>query len=60
MGKLNLKDGIVAAIENGDRLLDDAKSMLDWERLPTSSALAVLVPRSELAKRLREDRKRRR
>lgn len=42
MEELNLKNAILAAIENGDRLLEDAKWMLDWERFPTSFALAVL------------------
>lgn len=43
MEELNLKDAVLAAIENGDRLLEDAKWMLDWERFPTSFALAVLA-----------------
>jgi AbiV family abortive infection protein len=43
MEELNVKNAILAAIENGDRLLEDAKSMLDWERFPTSFALAVLA-----------------
>ena len=51
MEKHNLKNAILAAIENGDRLLDDAKSMLDWERFPTSYALAVLA-QEEYAKAL--------
>ena len=51
MEKHNLKHAILAAIENGDRLLADAKSMLDWERFPTSYALAVLA-QEEYAKAL--------
>jgi len=51
MGKLKLKNAMLAAIENGDRLLEDAKSMLDWERFPTSYALAVLA-QEEYAKAL--------
>jgi AbiV family abortive infection protein len=51
MEKLNLKNGILAALENGDRLLDDAKSMLDWERFATSYTLAVLA-QEEYAKAL--------
>ncbi len=43
MENLNLKNGILAALENGDRLLADAQSMLDWERFPTSYALALLA-----------------
>jgi len=39
----NFKNGIAASIENGDRLLEDAKSMLEWERFPTAYALAVLA-----------------
>jgi AbiV family abortive infection protein len=51
MADINFKNAILAAIENGDRLLDDAKSMLDWERWPTSYALAVLA-QEEYAKAL--------
>jgi AbiV family abortive infection protein len=51
MGSLNLKNGISAALENGDRLVDDARSMLDWERFPTSYTLAVLA-QEEYAKAL--------
>lgn len=47
----NLKNAILAALQNADRLLDDAKSMLDWERCPTSYALAVLA-QEEYAKAL--------
>lgn len=51
MERLNLKNGISAALENGDRLVDDARSMLDWERFPTAYALAVLA-QEEYAKAL--------
>lgn len=51
MERVNLKNGILAAIENGDRLLEDARSMLEWERFPTSYALAVLA-QEEYAKAL--------
>jgi len=47
----NFKNGIAASLENGDRLLEDAKSMLEWERFPTSYALAVLA-QEEYAKAL--------
>lgn len=47
----NFKNGIVASLENGDRLHEDAKSMLDWERFPTCYALAVLA-QEEYAKAL--------
>lgn len=45
------KIGIVASLENGDRLLEDAKSTLEWERFPTAYALAVLA-QEEYAKAL--------
>ena len=32
-----------ASLENGDRLSEDAETMLDWERFPTAYALAVLA-----------------
>jgi AbiV family abortive infection protein len=38
-----LKLAIAASLENGDRLMEDAKSMLEWERFPTAFALAVLA-----------------
>jgi len=47
----NFKNGIAASLENGDRLVEDAKSMLEWERFPTSYALAVLA-QEEYAKAL--------
>jgi hypothetical protein len=47
----NFKNGIAASIENGDRLLEDAKLMLEWERFPTAYALAVLA-QEEYAKAL--------
>jgi hypothetical protein len=47
----NFKAGIAASIENGARLLDDAKEMLDLQRVPTSYALAVLA-QEEYAKAL--------
>jgi AbiV family abortive infection protein len=43
MQEQNLKESILAASENGDRLLEDAKSLLEWGRFPTSYALAVLA-----------------
>lgn len=45
------KNGVSASLENGDRLLEDAKTMLDFERFPTSYALAVLA-QEEYAKAL--------
>jgi AbiV family abortive infection protein len=51
MDTTNFKNGIAASLENGDRLLEDAKSMLEWERFPTSYALAVLA-QEEYAKAL--------
>jgi hypothetical protein len=45
------KNGIVASIENGDRLREDAKYMLEWDRYPTSYSLAVLA-QEEYAKAL--------
>lgn len=51
MDEVNLTNGIMASIENGDRLVEDAKLMLDWERFPTSYALAVLA-QEEYAKGL--------
>jgi len=51
MANMVLKKAILAAIENGDRLLDDAKSMFDWERWPTCYVLAVLA-QEEYAKAL--------
>lgn len=51
MDTANFKNGIAASLENGDRLLEDAKSMLEWERFPTSYALAVLA-QEEYAKAL--------
>ena len=47
----NFKNGITASLENADRLVEDAKSMLEWERFPTSYALAVLA-QEEYAKTL--------
>lgn len=49
MNSSNFKNSIVATLENGDRLLEDAKSMLEWERFPTSYALAILA-QEEFAK----------
>src|SRR5258708_6527470 len=46
-----VKVAITASLENGDRLAEDAKSMLEWERLPTAFALAVLA-QEEYAKAL--------
>jgi AbiV family abortive infection protein len=43
MEEQNLKNAILAALQNGDRILDDAKSLLEWERFPTAYALAVLA-----------------
>jgi len=37
-----LKNGIAASLKNGDRLVEDAKSMLEWDRFPTSYTLAFL------------------
>jgi len=51
MNTTNFKNGIVASIGNGDRLVEDAKSMLEWERFPTSYALAILA-QEEYAKAL--------
>lgn len=51
MDTANLKKSILAALENGDRLVDDAKSLLDWERFPTAYALAILA-QEEYAKAL--------
>ncbi|MFH1212908.1 MAG: AbiV family abortive infection protein [Candidatus Neomarinimicrobiota bacterium] len=51
MNKTNFKNGIVASIGNGDRLVEDAKLMLECERFPTSYALAVLA-QEEYAKAL--------
>lgn len=47
----NFKKGVAASLENGDRLLEDAKTMLEWERFPTSYALAILA-QEEYAKAL--------
>jgi hypothetical protein len=47
----NFKNGITASLENADRLVEDANSMLEWERFPTSYALAVLA-QEEYAKAL--------
>ncbi len=43
MEEHNLKSAIEAALQNGDRLFDDAKCLFEWERFPTSYALAVLA-----------------
>ena len=43
MDTSNFKNGIRASIKNGDRLLEDVKSMLEWERFPTAYALDVLA-----------------
>lgn len=51
MDRGDFKNGIAASLENGDRLVEDAKSMLEWERFPTSYALAVLA-QEEYAKAL--------
>ena len=51
MGKVKLKDAIVASIENGDRLVEDAQTLLELERFPTTYALAVLA-QEEYAKAL--------
>ena len=51
MGTANFKNGTAASLMNGDRLLEDAKSMFEWERYPTSYALAVLA-QEEYAKAL--------
>lgn len=51
MENIKLKNAILAVIDNGDRLLDDAKLMLDWERWPTSYTLAMLA-QEEYAKAL--------
>lgn len=51
MHTANFKTGIIASLDNGDRLLEDAKSMLEWGRFPTSYALAVLA-QEEYAKAL--------
>ena len=45
------KAGIAAAIHNGDRLVEDAKLLLEWGSVPTSYALAVLA-QEEYAKAL--------
>jgi hypothetical protein len=47
----NFKKGIAASINNGDRLLEDAEWLLEWDRFPTSYALAVLA-QEEYAKAL--------
>jgi len=47
----SFKSAIEAALQNGDRLVDDAKSLLEWERFPTSYSLAV-VAQEEYAKAL--------
>jgi AbiV family abortive infection protein len=47
----SLAPAISASLENGNRLVEDAKSMLDWERFPTAYALAVLA-QEEYAKTL--------
>lgn len=46
-----LSRAVAASIENGDRLAEDARIMLDWERMPTSYALALLA-QEEYAKAL--------
>jgi AbiV family abortive infection protein len=51
MSPSDFKPGIVASLENGNRLLDDAKTVLDLEHFPTSYALAVLA-QEEYAKAL--------
>lgn len=51
MEEENLRIAILAALQNGDRLLEDAESLLEWERFPTSYALAVLA-QEEYAKAL--------
>lgn len=51
MNAINLKAGILASLENGDRLVDDAQSMFDGERFPSAYALAVLA-QEEYAKAL--------
>ena len=38
-----LKPAILASLENGDRLADDAQLMLDYERFPSAYALALLA-----------------
>jgi len=40
---------MTACSENGRRLLEDAKTMLEWDRFPTALALAVLA-QEEFAK----------
>lgn len=39
----NFKNGIAASIGNGDRFVENAELMLEWERFPTSYALAILA-----------------
>ena len=44
-----MKASISATIENGKRLLEDAKFLFEWDRFPTALALAVLA-QEEFAK----------
>jgi AbiV family abortive infection protein len=45
----NLSHSIPVCIDNGKKLLDDAKLMFDWDRFSTALALAVLA-QEEFAK----------
>src|SRR5262245_21808943 len=51
MAKHVLSGAIAASIENGDRLAEDARTMLECERVPTAYALALLA-QEEYAKAL--------
>lgn len=51
MNTANLENGILASLDNGDRLVEDAQSMFDWQRFPSAYALAVLA-QEEYAKAL--------
>ncbi len=43
MDSAKFQNAILASLENGDRLCEDAESMFDWGRSPTAYALAVLA-----------------
>jgi AbiV family abortive infection protein len=39
----DFRPAILASLQNGDRLSEDAETMLDYDRFPTANALAVLA-----------------
>lgn len=45
----NLKPAIIAAVQNAERLLDDARWLLDLDRYPSACALSILA-QEEFAK----------